>query len=60
MNKTKPFGTCQSEEVIEHIFGSVSEFARFEEHGDNFAYQNVLVEYDEDTDIHYFFWRKQC
>jgi len=45
------------EDVVEDIFGSVSEFARLvEENGDEFLYKNsIVVKYDEDNDVHYFF-----
>ena len=50
-------GNCTEEDVVDDIFGSVSEFARqVEENGDEFLYQNdVVVKYDEDNDIHYFY-----
>ncbi len=54
--KPVPIGDCRSEEVIEHIFGSVSEFACLvEEHGDNFEYNGFQVVYNEKKDIHYFY-----
>ena len=50
-------GTCESVEVIEHFFGSVSEFARqVELNGNNFNYKNIKVIYNEDTDVHSFFY----
>jgi hypothetical protein len=50
-------GNCTEEDVVDDIFGSVSEFARqVEENGDEFLYQNdIVVKYDEDNDIHYFY-----
>jgi hypothetical protein len=56
-NKSAAIGTCQSEEIIEQFFGSVSEFARqVEEKGDNFTHKQIVrVEYDEKKDVHYFF-----
>jgi hypothetical protein len=49
-------GDCRDEELVESIFGSVSEFARqVEENGDAFTYGGVIVEYDDETDIHTFF-----
>ncbi len=49
------FGTCVVEELVEHIFGSVSEFARqVEENGDNFTYNEYTITYDEKEDIHTF------
>ena len=55
-------GNCQDEDLIESIFGSVSEFARLtEEHGDNFTHHYsmfdkdvIRVEYDDENDIHSF------
>lgn len=54
----KMIGNCTQDDVIEDIFGSVSEFARqVEENGDEFLYNNdVVVKYDEANDIHYFFY----
>lgn len=49
-------GNCQDEEMIELLFGTVSEFARLvEELGDEFTVGDTRVEYDKDTDIHSFF-----
>ncbi len=49
-------GDCRDENLIESIFGSISEFARLcEENGDNFTHGNIQVEYNEKKDIHYFF-----
>jgi len=57
MNLDRMIGNCTEEDVIDDIFGSVSEFARqVEENGDEFLYQdNIIVKYDEDNDIHYFY-----
>ena len=57
MNLNRMIGNCTEEDVVDDIFGSVSEFARqVEENGDEFLYQNdVVVKYDEDNDIHYFY-----
>jgi hypothetical protein len=57
MNLDKMIGNCTQEDVVDDIFGSVSEFARqVEENGDEFIYKNdVVIKYDEDNDIHYFF-----
>jgi hypothetical protein len=54
----KMFGNCTQEDVIEDIFGSVSEFARqVEENGDEFLYKDqIVITYDESNDIHYFFY----
>jgi hypothetical protein len=53
----KMIGNCTQEEVVEDLFGSVSEFARqVEENGDEFIYkEDIQVTYDENSDIHYFF-----
>lgn len=49
-------GDCRNENLIEEIFGSVSEFARLvEERGDNFEYQGIVVKYNPRTDRHSFF-----
>lgn len=50
-------GNCTQEDVVEDLFGSVSEFARqVEENGDEFLYKNsIQVTYDEPNDVHYFF-----
>ena len=57
MNLDKMIGNCTQEDVVDDIFGSVSEFARqVEENGDEFLYQNdVVIKYDEHNDIHYFY-----
>lgn len=48
-------GTCKDEQLVEDIFGSVSEFARLvEEYGDWFEMDGLYVEYDEETDVHTF------
>lgn len=49
-------GTCQDAELIEDIFGSVSEFARLVEiHGNEFIFDDTIIKYDEDLDIHSFY-----
>jgi hypothetical protein len=46
---------CRNEELVEDIFGSVSEFARVvETKGDDFIYHGWRVTYDEAKDIHFF------
>ena len=48
-------GDCRNEELVEEIFGSVSECARLvEDIGDEFCIGKYLVTYNEDTDIHTF------
>jgi len=49
-------GNCTEDDVVDDIFGSVSEFARMvEEHGDDFTLGNLVVRYDDDEDIHHFY-----
>ena len=49
-------GVCKNEELVEDIFGSVSEFSRqVELHGDNFTYRNIKVTYNPKTDTHTFY-----
>lgn len=49
-------GDCRDENLIESIFGSISEFARqCEINGNNFKYGKYEIKYDENKDIHYFF-----
>jgi hypothetical protein len=57
MKLDKMIGNCTMEDIVENIFGSVSEFARLvEENGDEFLYKNsIVVKYNEDNDVHYFF-----
>jgi hypothetical protein len=46
---------CRNEELVEEIFGSVSEFARLvEANGDDFKYGMWRVTYAPRKDIHYF------
>lgn len=55
MTKTY-LGNCQDEEIIEVLFGTVSEFARLvEENGDEFTIDGTQVEYDDVNDIHSFY-----
>lgn len=49
-------GDCRNEDLIDYIFGSVTDFARLiEEHGDEFSYEDITIKYDSDKDIHYFY-----
>lgn len=51
-------GDCRNDDLIDDIFGSTSEFARLvEQYGDDFTYENIVVKYDPNEDIHYFFER---
>ena len=54
--KNEPIGNCTSEDVINELFGSVTDFAQLvEEHGDNFTYHGIKVKYDAKKDIHWFY-----
>jgi hypothetical protein len=54
--KLSKLGDCRSEELIDELFGSVSEFACLvEEHGDNFTHNGIIVKYNANTDIHTFY-----
>jgi len=49
-------GNCTQDDVIEELFGDVSNFARLvEECGDNFTKGQIVVQYDDETDIHTFY-----
>jgi hypothetical protein len=49
-------GDCRNEELINRLFGSVSEFARLvEEKGNDFHHKDLIVKYDKRKDIHFFF-----
>ena len=49
-------GTCVNELLVDELFGSVSEFGRLlEQSGDNFIIGDIIVRYDEDSDIHSFY-----
>jgi hypothetical protein len=53
-------GDCRDEKLVESIFGSVSEFARQLEirKRNSFLFEKkIMVTYDEDDDIHYFYAR---
>ena len=53
-------GNCTEDDVIEHIFGDVNNFANMvEEHGDEFAVGDLVVKYDPETDIHSFYYKKR-
>ena len=53
---TTKLGDCRNEELIDELFGSVSEFACLvEENGDNFTHNGVKVKYNANTDIHTFY-----
>jgi len=53
-------GNCTEDDVIEHIFGDVNNFANMvEEHGDEFTVGDLVVKYDPKTDVHSFYYKKQ-
>jgi hypothetical protein len=55
-NNQMLIGDCRNEDLVNDIFGSVSEFNRqVDANGDNFQYENIEVKYDKDNDIHYFY-----
>ncbi len=46
---------CRNEELVEEIFGSVTDFAQVvAELGDDFIYRGWRVTYDPRRDIHFF------
>ena len=50
------YGNCIQDDVIDDIFGNVSEFARqVELHGDEFEIDNLVVKYDDNDDVHHFY-----
>ena len=53
-------GNCTEDDVIEHIFGDVNNFANMvEEHGDEFEIDDLVVKYDPETDIQSFYYKIQ-
>tara|TARA_R110001592_G_scaffold11793_2_gene57691 strand:- start:2829 stop:12416 length:9588 start_codon:yes stop_codon:yes gene_type:complete len=59
-NEETFIGTCQNEDLINDIFGSVTHFAQaVDEHGDNFKYGLYVIKYDEGKDIHSFYLREK-
>ena len=53
-------GNCTDDDVIEHIFGDATNFAKaVEEHGDEFTIDDLVVKYDPESDIHSFYYKKQ-
>lgn len=56
MKFTEFLGDCRDENLIEELFGSISEFARqVEENGDVFQFGQIKVEYSPEEDIHTFY-----
>lgn len=53
------YGNCTQDEVVDDIFGDVSEFARqVELHGDEFEIDNLVVKYDDAEDVHHFYMKE--
>ena len=49
-------GDCTQDEKIDELFDNVNNFACLvEEHGDNFKFGDIVVRYNERTDIHSFY-----
>ena len=55
MNNLKYIGNCTMADLVDDIFGNVSEFARLvEQYGDNFTIGDYRIIYNANQDIHYF------
>lgn len=53
-------GNCTEDDVVEYIFGDVNNFARMiEEYGDEFELKGLVVKYNPEKDIHYFYYKTQ-
>ena len=51
-------GNCTQDDIIEHIFGDVNNFARLvDEYGDEFELNDLVVKYDPEKDIHSFYYK---
>ena len=51
-------GNCTEDDIIEHIFGDVNNFANLvDEHGDEFEVGDLVVKYDPETDVHSFYYK---
>ena len=51
-------GNCTQDDIVDEIFGDVNNFANLvDKHGDEFEINNLVVKYDPDTDVHYFYWK---
>ena len=56
--KLEKLGDCRNENLVEDLFGSVTNFARaVENNGDNFTDGWLVVKYNPTTDIHTFYRR---
>ena len=53
-------GNCTDDDVIEYIFGDATNFAQaVEEYGDEFTINNLVVKYNNETDVHGFYYKHQ-
>jgi hypothetical protein len=51
-------GNCTDDDVIEHIFGDATGFAQaVDEYGDEFVLDDLVVKYNPEEDIHYFYYK---
>jgi hypothetical protein len=56
----KFIGTCVDKDLVEYLFGSVSEFRSVLKKQDStFLYKGVKVSYDPSEDLHYFYSSKE-
>ena len=56
LENLEKLGDCRNEDLIEELFGSVSEFAcAIEENGDSFTDGSLVVKYNSNFDIHTFY-----
>ena len=53
-------GNCTQDDIIDHIFGDVNNFARLvDEYGDEFELNDLVVKYDPKKDIHSFYYKTE-
>lgn len=51
-------GNCTDDDVIEHIFGDATGFAQaVDEYGDEFVLDDLVVKYNPEEDVHYFYYK---
>jgi hypothetical protein len=51
-------GNCTDDDVIEYIFGDATTFAQLvDEYGDEFVLDDLVVKYNPEEDIHYFYYK---
>ena len=52
-------GNCTDDDIIEHVFGDVNQFACLvDEMGDSFEIDDLVVTYDAENDIHSFYYKQ--